>query len=119
MASALTEILKQAEQLSAEEQLELAARLMEQAQRHAEATPHNGRQGEAAGTEPSSPPGAGESVSKNDEEEDWLDAFSLNHVPPKASYVIKVKFVDGGRGQPRRYDFGDLFDDEEEGESTD
>jgi hypothetical protein len=38
----------------------------------------------------------------------------LKRVPPKDSYEIKVKFVDGGRGQPRRYEFGDLFDDEVE-----
>jgi len=93
--------------------------LMEQARQTAEALPRNGHQREAPGAEPPSQPDAEESVSENDEGEDWLDVFSLNHVPPKASYVIKVKFVDGGRGQPRRYDFGDLFDDEEEGKGAD
>ncbi|MCI0392312.1 MAG: hypothetical protein MOB07_26570 [Acidobacteria bacterium] len=57
-----------------------------------------------------------ERLSPDEEEENWLDDFSLNHAPPLDSYVIKVKFVDGGRGQPRRYDFGDLFDKVEGGE---
>lgn len=113
MTTAVSEIMKQAEQLSTDEQMELAAKLMEQAQRHAEATPRNGA---APGAGPPSQPCAEEGVSQNDEEEDWLDVFSLKHMPPIDSYTVMVKFVDGGYGQPRRYDFGDLFDDEEGGE---
>lgn len=117
MASALTEILKQAEQLSVEEQLELAARLKEQAQRHAEATPHNGCQGEASGAEPPAQPGAEESVSENDEEEDWLDVFRLNHVPPKRTYMARARFHYVGRGKPMPYELDDdLRDDEERSE---
>ncbi|MCI0423898.1 MAG: hypothetical protein L0312_32590 [Acidobacteria bacterium] len=112
MTIAVSEILKQAELLSAEEQLELAAKLTEQAQRHVEAQPRNG---EAPGAEAPSQPSAEGRASEYDdeEEEEWLDVFRLNHAPPLDSYVIKVKFVDGGIGQPRRYDFGDLFEEEE------
>ncbi|MGH9853990.1 MAG: hypothetical protein ACREBD_29445 [Blastocatellia bacterium] len=91
MTTAVSEILTQTELLSAAEQLELAARLMEQAQQN---------------------------VSESDEIEEGLDVFSLNHVPPKDSYVVMMKFVDAGRGEPTRYDFSEIFGDEEE-ESAD
>ena len=48
------------------------------------------------------------------DEEDWLDVFSLNRVPPKRAYTMRARFHYAGRGKPRRYDFGDLFDDVEE-----
>ena len=96
---AVSQILKQTKLLSPEEQLELVNELLGQARQ---------------GLEPASFLRNG---FENDEAEDVIDVSSLKHVPPKDSYEIKVKFVDGGRGQPRRYDFGDLFDDE--GESGD
>ena len=112
MTATAIEILKQTESLSAQEQLELANKLMEQAQRYAKATPHNGRQKEALQVGPSAQ--IGTATGNEDEIEEELDGFSLKHVPPKSSYAIKARFVDGGHGQPQRYDFGDLFDDEEE-----
>jgi hypothetical protein len=89
MTITVSDILTQTELLSAEEQLELATRLMEQAQQN-----------------------------KDDEVEEGLDVFSLNHVPPKDSYVVMMKFVDAGRGEPTRYDFSEIFGNEEE-ESAD
>ncbi|MGH9844128.1 MAG: hypothetical protein ACREEM_35835 [Blastocatellia bacterium] len=115
MTTAGSEILERAESLSSEEQLGLAVGLMEQARQTVVPLPRNSPQREAPGGELLSQPDAEESVSETDEA-DWLDVFSLNHVPPIASYVIQVKFADGGRGQPDRYDFSDLFDDEDEGE---
>jgi hypothetical protein len=84
MTTAVSEILTQTKSLSAEEQLELAVRLMEQAQQN------------------------------SDEIDEGLDVFSLNHVPPKDSYVVMMEFVDAGRGEPARYDFSEIFGDEEE-----
>ncbi len=118
MTTAVSEILTQAESLSAEEQLELATRLMEQAQQNADATPHSSRRNEVSSVEPLPQIGGEESASEDDEVEEGLDVFSLNHVPPKDSYVVMMKFVDAGRGEPTRYDFSEIFDDEEE-ESTD
>lgn len=113
MTTAVSEILTQTELLSAEEQLELATRLMEQARQNADATPHNGLSNEVSRVEPS--PQLGEEERASEEEvEEGLDVFSLNHVPPKDSYVVMMKFVDAGRGEPTRYDFSGIFDDEEE-----
>lgn len=92
MNTAVSEILTQTEALSTEEQLELATRLMEQAQQN----------------------GGEEITSGDDEAEEGLDVFSLNHLPPKDSYVVMMKFVDAGRGAPARYDLSEIFGDEAE-----
>lgn len=118
MTTAVSEILKQAETLSADEQVELAARLLEQARQTAEAAPHNGRHDETVNAEASPQTGGEESLSESDEDDDWLDVFSLKHVPPEDSFVVQMRFVDGGEGKPRRYDFGDLFDDDDEEETV-
>lgn len=101
MTTAVSELLKQAEALSAAERMELAAKLREQARQNAEAAP---------------PVSAEESDGDAEEDDDWLDGFSFRPVPPIDSYVIKVRFVDAGLGEPQRYDFGDLFDDDDEEE---
>ena len=104
MTIAISEILKQVALLSLEEQRELATKVMEQAQQKAA----NGSPAKVAEAELPAQFDAAE------DNEDWLDVFSLNHVPPKDSYTVMMKFVDGGRGEPARYDFSDIFDDEEE-----
>ncbi len=109
MSIAISEILKQAEMLSAEEQLELAARLTEQAQRRAEGAPRNG---EVTGAEAPSQPCLEEVVSE--EEEDWLDTLDLKLMPPKWTYQARAKFYYASRGEPLPYDFGDLFDEEDQ-----
>jgi hypothetical protein len=113
MSTAISEILKQAERLSIEEQLELAAKLTEQAQRRAEASPRNG---EVTGAEAPSLPCLGEGVSENEEDEDWLDTLDLKMMPLKTAYTARVRFHYVGRLQPLPFDFDDFFDDEEEGE---
>ncbi len=97
MTTAVSQILKQTKLLSPQEQLELVNELLGGARQIAEpvSLPRTG--GEA-----------------DDEFENVIDVSSLKRVPPKDSYEIQVKFVDGGRGEPRRYDFGDLFDEEGE-----
>ena len=102
MTTAVSQILKQTKLLSPQEQLELVNELLAEAQQLAELTPQTGTGGEVNGD--------------GNKLEDVIDYSSLKRVPPKDSYEVKVKFVDGGRGKPRRYDFGDLFDGEEEGE---
>lgn len=54
-------------------------------------------------------------VQSPDEEEEYLifDVHCLNRVLPKRTYTIKVRYKFVGRLQPRRYDLGDLFDDED------
>jgi hypothetical protein len=113
MSTAVSEILKQAEQLSPDERVELMTGLMEQAQRRA-APPL--RNGEASGAESLSQPGVEERGSENGEEEDWLGNLDLKPMPPKWTYTGHVQFHYVGRLQPLPYDFGDFFDDEEEGE---
>ncbi|MBL8191919.1 MAG: hypothetical protein JNK38_28165 [Acidobacteria bacterium] len=100
MTTAVSQILKQTKLLSPQEQLELVNELLAGTQQFSDLTPKTG---------------TGDEVNdEGDEFEDVIDYSSLKRVPPKDSYEIKVTFVDGGRLQPRRYDFGDLFDDEEE-----
>lgn len=92
MATAVSQILKQTTLLSPQEQLELVNELLSGARQFAE---------------PVSLPRIGGDA--DDEFEEVIDVSSLKRVPPKDSYEIKVTLVDGGRGEPRRYDFGDLF----------
>lgn len=86
MATALSEIMKHVEELSADEQLELAAKLIE-INRNVD-----GDQGA--------------------EELESLDVFSLRHMPPEDSFVVQMRFVDAGEGDPARFDFGGAFDDD-------
>lgn len=96
MTTAVSQILKQTRLLSPQEQLELVNELLAQARQLAESVPLSEIDGET-----------------DDEFDEVIDVSSLKRVPPKDSYEINVKFVDGGRRKPRRYDFGDLFDEEE------
>lgn len=91
MATALSEIMKQAERLSADEQLELAAKLIE-----INRTVEDDQDGENV---------------------EGLDVFSLRHMPPEDSFVVQMRFVDAGEGEPARFDFSGVFDDDEEGEA--
>lgn len=113
MAMAASEILKQAEQLSADEQVELATKLMEQARQIAKALPRNGHQREVPAAEPGQS-GVEEGASDENETEEGLDVFSLNHVPPKWTYMAQARFYYVGRGKPTPYDLSDVFNDEEE-----
>ncbi len=88
MATALSEIMRQAEKLSAGEQLELAAKLIE-INRTAE-------------------------DELDEETVEGLDVFSLRHMPPEDSFVVQMRFVDAGEGEPARFDFSEIFDDDEE-----
>jgi hypothetical protein len=51
--------------------------------------------------------------SEDEEEAEPLDVFSLKSMPPEDSFVIQARFVDAGIGESARYDFSDIFDDEE------
>ncbi len=113
MTTAVRDILERAESLSSEEQRELAAMLIERAQRHAEVLSLNG---EALGAESLAQPSAEESESEDEEGDDWLDTLDLKLMPPKRVYTARVRFHYVGRMEPLPYDFGDFFDDEEEGE---
>ncbi|MGH9801825.1 MAG: hypothetical protein ACRD82_15795 [Blastocatellia bacterium] len=99
MSTAVGEMLKQAEQLSAEERVELTTRLMEQA-----------RQG--VGDRLSTPIGE----ATDEEVMEPLDVFSLKRMPPEESFVVRMRFVDAGVGEPARYDFSGIFDDDEDAE---
>jgi hypothetical protein len=90
MATALSEIMKQAEKLSADEQLELAAKLIEINRIDQD--------------------------DQGEEDTEGLDVFSLRHMPPEDSFVVQMRFMDAGEGEPARFDFSGVFDDEEEGQ---
>ena len=50
----------------------------------------------------------------DDENVEGVDVFSLRHMPPEDSFVVQMRFVDAGEGEPARYDFSGIFDDNEE-----
>jgi|SRR5215510_5282375 len=56
----------------------------------------------------------GREVEDEEEEVEPLDVFSLRYMPPEDSFVIQVQFVDAGEGEPARYDFSEVFDEDEE-----
>ena len=112
MTLAISEILKQVELLSPDEQQELTATLMEKTQQRARSS-----NGHSTATPLAPKPLVNDAEAEEEDDDDWLDTLVLKPIPPKDVYTIKVKLVDGGRLQPLRYDFGDLFDDEEEGEN--
>lgn len=49
----------------------------------------------------------------SEEDIEGLDVFSLRHMPPEDSFVVQMRFVEAGEGEPARYDFSGIFDDEE------
>jgi hypothetical protein len=49
-----------------------------------------------------------------DENVEGLDVFDLEYMPPEDSFTVQMRFVDAGEGEPARYDFSDIFDDDEE-----
>jgi hypothetical protein len=79
MATALSEIMRQATRLSANERLELAAQLL---------AANGSVQGESA-----------------EENAEGLDVFSLRYMPPEDSFVVQMRFVEAGEGEPARHDF--------------
>ena len=105
MTIAISEILKQVELLSPDEQQELTTTLMEKTQQRTRSS-----NGHSTATPLVPKPLANDAEAEEDD--DWLDTLVLKPIPPKHTYTIKVKLVDGGRLQPLRYDFGDLFDEE-------
>lgn len=88
MATAISEIMQQAKQLSANERFELAEQLL--------AT-------------------NGTVQNESDEEStEGLDVFSLRYMPPEDSFAVQMRFEDAGEGEPVRYDFSGIFDNDEE-----
>lgn len=49
----------------------------------------------------------------SEEDIEGLDVFSLRHRPPEDSFVVQMRFVEAGEGEPARYDFSGIFDHEE------
>ncbi len=88
MATALNELMQQAKLLSLPERLKLAGELL---------APN--------GIAPD------ESV---EETAEGLDVFSLRYMPPEDSFVVQMRFVEAGEGEPARYDFSGVFDDDNE-----
>ncbi|MCG3161672.1 MAG: hypothetical protein JMDDDDMK_02869 [Acidobacteria bacterium] len=102
MTTAVNEIFKQAELLSAAEQSELAKMLLDQARLKAATSPDQLVSQEDA-------------VPDEDADEDTeepLDVFSLEVMPPKWVYTAQAQYHFVGRGEPLPYDFRDFFDDE-------
>ncbi len=107
MTTAVSEILQQVEFLSPTEQLELTAKLAERAQQNATPAPHNGSPAFEAEL-----PAPSEAAA---DDEDWLeslDVFDLKRMPPEDSFVVRMRFVEAGMGEPLRYDFSGIFNDE-------
>ena len=111
MTIAISEILQQVKLFSPEEQLEMVARLAEQARQTIKEMSPQARQAEADAL-----PVMGAEGSARDEE-NWLATLDLKMMPPKRTYSIRARFHKVGRLQPLPYDFGDFFDHEEESES--
>ncbi len=49
----------------------------------------------------------------SEEDVEGLDVFSLRHMPPEDSFIVQMRFVETGEGEPARYDFSGIFDDED------
>jgi hypothetical protein len=58
----------------------------------------------------------GDRVIVRDDETEGIDALNLKRVPPKQSYLVHADLIEIRRGEPRRYDFSGLFEDEDEAE---
>ncbi|MGH9930941.1 MAG: hypothetical protein ACREA9_17165 [Pyrinomonadaceae bacterium] len=116
MTTAVSEILKQAEQLSPDERLELAARLNGRWEQNAEPKTDNGNLPEAVAAPATAQLSAEAGGSEDDEEDNWLDTLDLKLMPPKRTYMARARFHYVGRGKPLPYDFGDRFDTETETE---
>ncbi|MGH9837334.1 MAG: hypothetical protein ACREEM_00945 [Blastocatellia bacterium] len=80
-----------------EEKLALTARLIEQTQPNGDASSH---------------PLPGNEQGSDDEP---LDVSGLKLMPPEDSFEVQMQFVDGGLGEPARYDVSDIFGDDPEG----
>lgn len=99
MTTAVSDILKQVEPLSNQEKLELAARLIEQAQPNGQTSLHSLSKQEARDE-------IGEDAKNS------LEDFDLNHKPLLGSHELRLG--DGGRIEPSRYDFSDVLAEETE-----
>ncbi|MGH9801826.1 MAG: hypothetical protein ACRD82_15800 [Blastocatellia bacterium] len=98
MTTAVSEILKQAESLSAEERMELAARLAEQPRPSAEVAP---------------PISAEESDGAP-----WFSLSNVQQLPLNETVTMRIRVRYEGRGKPMPYDLSDyFFEDEEEDEA--
>ena len=106
MTVAVSEILKQAALLSAEEQQELAARLLEQARQQLDSQPSDG-------TPEESPASTAPENGEETDDDSILDVFSLNRVPPKRTYMARARFHYVGRGKPMPYELDDDLLEEE------
>lgn len=106
MTTAVSEIFKQAELLSAAEQSELAEMLLEQARLKAATSPD-----QIVSQEDVAP-----DEDADEDMEEPLDVFSLELMPPKWTYTARAQFHFVGRGEPLPYDFSDFFDDEVDSE---
>ena len=108
MTTAVREIVKQAENLSADEQLELAAWLIGQARESTGVAPGNRRRLESsdAGSQPQLDEEA--SVIEDEDEAEISDVFSLNRVAPKSAYTMRVRYVFSGKAQPLPYQLEEL-----------
>jgi len=112
MTVAVSEILKQASLLSAEEQQELAARLLEQARQQLDSQPSYETPGEST---PALPASAAPENGEEADDDSILDVFSLNRVPPKRTYMARARFHYVGRGKPMPYELDDDLLEEESG----
>lgn len=101
MTTAVSEILKQVERLSDDEQFVLVASLTEQLEQSTESVERNDRS-----------PRDVDSVSEADlpaepDEGKIPDVFSLNRVPPQRTYTMRVRYKFVGPGKPKPYPLGD------------
>src|SRR5262245_42629047 len=113
MAIALIEIMKLAEKLSADEQLELAAKLIEQV-RKSGAVVSPPRQLEI----PVYPVTnlVNQLVEDKQEDESVQDPspFSTRHIPPEDFFVAQRRFVDSNEeDNSTGFDFSEIFDDDD------
>ena len=113
MTIAISEILQQVKLLSPKEQLELAAKLTEQAQQTINAM--SAQAGQAEAEAPLFLSREAEAI-EEEEDADWLDTLDLKLMPWKEITTARVRVQEVGRLQPLPHDFSDYFDDEEEGQ---
>ena len=112
MAITLIEIMKLTEKLSPDEQLELAAKLIEQVRKNStDISPP--RQLEMKGYPATGPANQTVDDKQGEEDVEGPNIFRQRLMPPEDFFVAQMRFVDADKRDPADFDFSEIFDDED------
>ena len=107
MTTAVSEILKQVEQLSDDEQFVLVASLTEQLEQSTESAERNDRPPRDVDSVSQTQQGSEADLPAEPDDGKIPDVFSLNRVPPQRTYTMRVRYKFVGPGKPKPYPLSD------------